>query len=87
MRLINESDVLEKLNRNSIFSKITNSSDESAIDIVENSPTAYDVNKVVEQLADHREELLNSNDYPNDVINYCLDWMDDMIDIVKAGGR
>ena len=55
-----------------------------AKELVKNIPTAYDVDKVVEQLEEARDELLHSTDYNNDIINYCLDWFDMAIDIVKG---
>lgn len=54
---------------------------------IEDIPVAYDVDKVVEQLDEARDELLHSTDYNNDIINYCLDWFDMAIDIVKGGGQ
>ena len=42
------------------------------------------VDKVMEQLEEVRDELLHSTDYNNDIINYCLDWFDMAIDIVKG---
>ena len=51
---------------------------------IEDIPVAYDVDKVVEQLEETRDELLHSTDYNNDIINYCLDWFDMAIDIVKG---
>ena len=55
-----------------------------AKELVKSIPTAYDVDKVVEQLEEVRDELLHSTDYSNDIINYCLDWFDMAIDIVKG---
>lgn len=54
------------------------------LDDIDNQPTAYDVDKVVERLEEARDELLHSTDYNNDIINYCLDWFDMAIDIVKG---
>ena len=54
---------------------------------IEEQPTAFDVDKVVEQLEEARDELLHSTDYNNDIINYCLDWFDIAIEIVKGGGQ
>ena len=51
---------------------------------INSQPTAYDMDKVVEQLEEARDELLHSTDYNNDIINYCLDWFDMAIDIVKG---
>ena len=48
-------------------------------------PTAYDIDKVVEELYEKRTEILLSNDYECEIINYCLDNFDNAIEIVKAG--
>ncbi len=55
-----------------------------AISDLDNIPVAYDVEKVAEQLEEARDELLYSTDYNNDIINYCLDWFDMAIEIVKG---
>ena len=47
--------------------------------------TAYDVDKVVEELYEKRTKILLSNDYECEIINYCLDNFDKAIEIVKAG--
>lgn len=46
-------------------------------DVINNMPTAYDVDKVVEQLEDYREEMEQFK---------CGGMLSDMIDVVKAGG-
>ena len=48
--------------------------------------TAYDIDKVVEELYEERTEILLSNDYECEIINYCLDNFDKAIEIVKQGG-
>ena len=48
-------------------------------------PTAYDIDKVVKELYEERTEILLSNDYECEIINYCLDNFDNAIEIVKAG--
>lgn len=40
--------------------------------------------RLINEMQDKRAELLNSNDYDNDVINYCLDWVDEMIIIAES---
>ena len=55
-----------------------------AKELVKSIPAAYDVDKVVEQIEEVRDELLHSTDYNNDIINYCLDWFDMAIEIVKG---
>ena len=56
------------------------------IKLVENQPTAYDIDKVVEELYEKRTEILLSNDYECEIINYCIDNFDKAIEIVKQGG-
>ena len=46
-------------------------------------PTAYDINKVVNELYEKRTEILLSNDYECEIINYCIDNFDKAIKIVK----
>ena len=54
---------------------------------LEDSKTTYDVDKVVEELYEERTEILLSNDYECEIINYCLDNFDNAIEIVKAGAK
>ena len=56
------------------------------INLVENQPNAYNVDKVVEELYEERTEILLSNDYECEIINYCIDNFDKAIEIVKQGG-
>ena len=49
-------------------------------------PTAYDIDKVVKELYEERTEILLSNNYKCEIINYCLDNFDKAIKIVKHGG-
>ena len=51
----------------------------------EDSREVYDVDKVVKELYEERTEILLSNDYECEIINYCLDNFDKAIEIVKAG--
>ena len=53
------------------------------IKLVENQPTAYDIDKVIEELYEKRTEILLSNDYECEIINYCIDNFDKAIKIVK----
>ena len=48
--------------------------------------SAYSVDKVVEELYEERTEILLSNDYECEIINYCIDNFDKAIEIVKQGG-
>ena len=56
------------------------------IKLVENQPTAYDVDKVVKELYEERTEILLNNDYEYEIINYCIDNFDKAIEIIKQGG-
>ena len=53
---------------------------------IKEMPTAYSVDKVVEELYKERTEILLSNDYECKIINYCIDNFDKAIEIVKQGG-
>lgn len=53
--------------------------------ILDDIPTAYDIDKVVEELLEERTEILLSNDYESEIINYCLDNFDRAIEIVEQG--
>ena len=46
-------------------------------DMIESAPTAYDTDKVVEQLEEYREEMEQFR---------CGGMLSDMIEVVKAGG-
>jgi hypothetical protein len=52
---------------------------------VNDEPTAYDVDKVVERLEELREEILSDTEYDNDTVNHYLDYADLMIEAVKSG--
>ena len=45
------------------------------------------LDKIVEELYEERTEILLSNDYECEIINYCLDNFDNAIEIVKAGEK
>ena len=52
---------------------------------IDDMDSAYDVDKVVKELYEERTEILLSNDYECEIINYCLDNFDNAIEIVKQG--
>ena len=58
----------------------------SAFNIISKQPTAYDIDKVMKELYEKRTEILLSNDYECEIINYCIDNFDKAIEIVKQGG-
>lgn len=49
------------------------------LDFIDNQPTAYDVDKVVEQLKETKAYMLYEN------MNADVKWIDKTIEIVKAG--
>ena len=98
--LISRSEVLELLYK--IFDEYYMSTDKNpsiisksfgtesfGIDVfkkIKKMPIAYSVDKVVEELYKERTEILLSNDYECEIINYCIDNFDKAIEIVKQGG-
>lgn len=50
MRLIDADALVKKFQRNNIFSIVKNGEDKNVIEIIEEQPTAYSVEKVVEEL-------------------------------------
>ena len=93
--LISRSEVLELLYK--IFDKYHMSTDKNTsigksfgTDVfkeIKEMPITYNVDKVIEELYEERTEILLSNDYECEIINYCLDNFDKAIEIVKAGGK
>ena len=91
MRLIDADKLIEQLNKNSIFRTVTNAEGKSAIEIIEQQPTAFDVDKVVKKLKHSQymllEEVKNATSYSHEeelienIIHY-----EYAINIVKAGG-
>ena len=72
-RLIDAGFVLANLS-----GRLENMKDYDAVkDVINNMPTAYDVDKVVEQLEEYREEMEQFK---------CDGMLSDMIEIVKGGG-
>lgn len=59
---------------------------EKISELIDSQSTAYDVDKVVEQLEVMREEMLTDTAYDNDTVNHYLDYVDLMNEIVKSGG-
>ena len=61
------------------------------IKLVENQPTAYDIDKVVKELYDYECEIINycidNFDKAIDIINYYIDNFDKAIEIVKVGRK
>lgn len=73
MGLIDAGLVLDKLS-----GRLESMKDYDAVkDVINNMPTAYDVDKVVAQLEEYREEMEQFK---------CGGMLPDMIEVVKAGG-
>lgn len=105
MRLIDADKLIEDIYSNAYactndeINKILHKQLETNINVINNQPTAFEVNKVVEQLEElkdkalkRREELIELNSY-NNIILKNIEYergreyaFDDAIDIVKAGG-
>ena len=48
--------------------------------------TRKPMERIVEQLEDKREEILHKSEFDNYTINYFLEYVDDLIEIVVKGG-
>ena len=85
MKLIDADKLIEELNKNSIFRTVTNAEGKSAIEIIEEQPTAFDVDKVCEELeglVEDREEDIINDEY---TFGECSAY-ESAIRVVKAGG-
>ena len=76
MRLIN-ADALKKDLKSVTLSNGTLVNTNAVLYLLEEYPTAYDVDKVVEQLEEYREDMEQFK---------CGGMLSDMIEVVKAGG-
>ena len=85
MRLVDADSLIDRLNeRKSREQGIRNIADILRVkSFIEEQPTAYDIDKVVKELYEKRTEILLSNDYECEIINYCIDNFDKAIKIVK----
>ena len=79
-RLIDADKLIEELNKNSIFRTVTNAEGKSAIEIIEQQPTAYDVDKVVSKMETEIEENQDAS-----LSEYRVG-LSKAIEMVKAGG-
>lgn len=79
-RLIDADKWKDRLKRNSIFEKITDSAGMNVYEIIDEQPTAYDVEKVVEQL----EKASTVYDLSNCELAIRQDIA---LHIVRAGGK
>ena len=88
--------VLEQLEEHSLSGKMAIS---NAIYLLENQPIAYDIDKVVEELGERTDFLKDCTKYGNKnaeqqaesystmMMYEVADLVDDLIEIVKAGGK
>lgn len=93
--LISRSALLEEINNfsmrvtgsaNTMALVIMDETKKSIMRMVEEQPDVYDVDKVVEQLEEMREEMLMDTAYDNDTVNHYLGYADLMTEAVKSGG-
>jgi hypothetical protein len=61
--LISRESLLMILNKNNIFEKITNAEGKNVIEIINEQPIAYSVEKVIAELEGRKEELIEELDY------------------------
>ena len=84
-RLI-DADALKKALRNcQIESLIAHTEEKNVFDIIDEQPTAYDVEKVVEQLEEEYSDI--AFQYENSYKDGFSDGLNRAIRIVKAGGK
>ena len=91
MRLIDADKLIEELNKNSIFRTVTNAEGKSAIEIIEEQQTSFDVDKVVKKLKHSQymllEEVKNATSYSHkEELIENIRHYEYAINIVKAGG-
>lgn len=80
MRLI-DADALKKDLKSCTLSNGTLVNTNAVLYLLEEYPTAYDVDKVVEQLEETKAYMLYEN------MNADVKWIDKAIEIIKAGGK
>ena len=93
-RLIDADALIDKLKRTSAFGCVRNAADKNVFEIIEEQPTAYDVEKVVAELEAEKEKIAKEdycrtkhyveNDCEHkDCFKCCAEHL---IDIVRKGG-
>lgn len=76
-----DADALKKDLKSVTLSNGTLVNTNAVLHLLEEYPTAYDVDKVVEQLKETKAYMLYEN------MNADVKWIDKAIEIVKAGGK
>lgn len=56
---------------------------EKPIDVIEAWNTRKRIDRIVEQSEEIRDTILNENDVDNKIVNWCLEYVDDIIEIIK----
>ena len=77
-RLIDADALIEKLKRTSAFGYIRNAADKNVFEIINEQPTAYDVEKVMEQLDKLECHIIGRHYFDNGV--------EAAMEVVKRGG-
>ena len=90
--LISRQALIQKLNKNSIFQKTTNAEGKNTIEIIEDQPTAYNLESVVGQLEAIKKDRFKWCENQN--MKSCNEHKDctehllaEIIKLVKAGGQ
>lgn len=83
-RLIDADALIEKLRRTSVFKSVRNASDKNVFEIIDEQPTAFDVNKVVAGLEEQKEYYAVS-DTEWSLAKFLA--FDDALEIVRKGGK
>ena len=83
-RLIDVDALIQKLKRTSVFECVRNSADKNVFEIINEQPTAYNVENVVAELEERKGNVIIVGKIMYQE-NYFID-IDSAIDIVKAGG-
>ena len=89
--LISRQALIEKLNRNSIFKKTTNAEGKNTIEIIEDQPTAYNLESVVGQLEAIKKDrftwcMLQGMKACGEYADCTEHLLSEIIKLVKAGG-
>ena len=79
MRLINADEVIKDLHGSLFYTNL--------IPFIEEQPTAYDMDKVVEQIEEKTKFLKDYKKYETMMMYEIIGMTEDLIDIIRAGGK
>ena len=85
MRLIDADEFKKQIAGMSIVINYPADKANKMCELIDCQPIAYDVDKVVEQMEEMREEMLMDTAYDNDTVNHYLGYADLMTEAVKSG--